>query len=374
MRNLMNVFAVVIALCLYAGHAPAIAQEAAESEDATNSLFYPPLPDLPRIQYLASFSFASDVEEKEEKKSGWLSDFLLGEDRQDTEEGPNKPYGVSLNNGEIHVVDTRGSGYAIFDVRDKEYRFNIGSGTSSMPKPINIEIDDEGRKYVADTVRNQVLVFDVEDKFVQAFGRRGQFRPTDVLVDGDKLFVVDIQEHRVVVLDKNTGEELDSFGSVGRDEDKLFQPTNIAMGPNGHLYVSDTGHFRVQEFTQDGEVVKSYGAGVGRTPGSFARPKGVAVDREGRVYVVDAAYERVQVFDDEGRLLMFFGEPGGTHISGLDLPTDIDIDYDSVPYFQQYADPDFELEFIIAVVNQFGRSKVNVFGFGRHKSMNYDED
>jgi len=97
------------------------------------------------------------------------------------------------------------------------------------------------------------------------------------------------------------------------------------------------------------------------------------VDHEGRVYVVDAAYERVQVFDDEGRLLMYFGEPGGMHISGLDLPTDIDIDYDSVPYFQQYADPEFELEFVIAVVNKFGRSKVNVYGFGQHKSMNYDE-
>jgi len=56
------------------------------------------------------------------------------------------------------------------------------------------------------------------------------------------------------------------------------------------------------------------------------------------------------------------------------LPTDIDIDYGSVPYFQQFADPDFELEFIIAVANQFGYSKVNVFGFGRHKLMSYDEE
>ena len=68
MRNLTNVFPVVVALCLYTGHAPAIAQEAADREDATNSLYYPPLPDLPRIQYLASFSFASDIEVKEEKK------------------------------------------------------------------------------------------------------------------------------------------------------------------------------------------------------------------------------------------------------------------------------------------------------------------
>ena len=243
-----------------------------------------------------------------------------------------------------------------------------------MPKPINIEIDDEGRKYVADTGRNQVLVFDSNDEYVTALGQRGQFRPTDTLVDGNNLYVVDIKGHRIVVLDKRTGEELSSFGSPGSENDNLFHPTNIAMGPNRHLYISDTGNFRVQEFTLDGQFVKSYGAGVGTAPGSFARPKGVAVDRMGRVYVVDAAFERVQVFDDQGRLLMYFGEPRATHRSGLDLPTDIDIDYASVPYFQQYADPEFELEFIIVVANQFGQSKVNVFGFGRHKSMSYDEE
>ena len=337
-------------------------------------MFYPPLPDGPRIQYLTSYSRASDVEEKEEKKSGWLSDFVLGEDGQEEDKGLNKPYGISVRNGQIYVVDTRGSGYAIFDVAGKDYRFREGVGPANMPKPINIEIDDDGTKFVADTGRNQILVFDSNDEFVRTIGKRGQFRPTDMIADGSKLFVVDIEGHRIVVLDKSTGRELSSFGSPGSGDDNFFHPTNIAMGPNKHLYISDTSNFRVQEFTPDGQFVRSYGGGVGTAPGSFARPKGVAVDREGRVYIVDAAFERVQVFNDQGRLLMYFGEPGSRHPSGLDLPTAIDIDYASVPYFQQYADPEFELEFIIAVANQFGRSKVNVFGFGRHKSMSYEED
>jgi len=364
-------FAVCVCIALWS--LPANAQDASDESNQADTLFYPALPDAPRIQYLTSYSVAADVREKKKKKGGWLSDFVLGEEDPRDAEGPNKPYGVALRDGRIYVIDTRGAGYAVFDVAEKDYRFQRGSGASSMPKPINIEVDDGGAKYVTDTGRNQVLVFDRNDEFVQAFGTRGQFRPTDTLVNGDKLYVVDIQGHRVVTLDKNTGEELSAFGSPGGEDNNLFQPTNIAMGPNGHLYVTDTGNFRVQEFTSDGQFVKTYGAGVGRAPGNFARPKGVAVDREGRVYVVDAAYERVQVFDDQGRLLMFFGEPGATHVSGLDLPTAIDIDYASVPYFQQYAHPEFEIEFVIAVANQFGFSKVNVFGFGRHKSMNYDE-
>ena len=361
------VFQVVIGLGMLASLIPARAQDDVP-------LFYPPLPDGPRIQYLTSYSGASDVGKEDEKKRSWLSDFVLGEEGLEGDEGPNKPYGVSLENGQIHVVDTRGSGYAVFDVAGKDYKFREGAGPAYMPKPINIEIDDDGTKFVADTGRNQILVFDSNDEFVRAIGKRGQFRPTDMLVDGDEMYVVDIQGHRIIVLDKNTGEELSSFGSPGSGDDNFFHPTNIAMGPNRHLYISDTSNFRVQEFTRDGQFVKTYGAGVGTAPGSFARPKGVAVDREGRVYIVDAAFERVQVFDHEGRLLMYFGEPGSRHQSGLDLPTDIDIDYASVPFFQQYADPEFELEFIIAVANQFGNSKVNVFGFGRHKSMSYDDE
>lgn len=361
------------ALCIVVWLVPVSAQNSADSEKLVDSLFYPSLPDAPRVQFLVSLSKAGDVKE-EKQKSGWLSDFVLGEETPADAEGPNKPYGVSIDKGQIHVVDTRGAGYAIFDQAAQDYRFRAGAGSAFMPKPVNIEIDAEGRKYVADTQRNQVLVFSSDDEYLQAFGDEGEYQPTDVLVDDQELYVVDIQGHRVVVLDKNTGVELRSFGSPGGGDNNLFQPTNIAIGPNKHLYISDTGNFRVQEFTPDGQFVRSYGSGVGTAPGNFARPKGVAVDRMGRVYVVDAAYERVQIFDSEGNLLMFFGEPAATHRNGLDLPTDIDIDYDSVPFFQEYADPEFELESIIVVANQFGYNKVSVFGFGRHKSMSYDEE
>ena len=350
------------------------AQDATDSEDDTGTVFYPALPDAPRVQYLTSFSVAGDVKEKKQKKGGWLSSFVLGEEDPEDQEGPEKPYGVSLTHGQVHVVDTRGGGYAIFDLPGKDYRFTLGSGSAAMSKPVNIEIDNEGTKYVTDTETHRILVFDSNDKFLRAYGKKGQFRPTDVLVDDDRLYVVDIQGHQIKVLDKNTGDELDSFGGPGSEEDNFFQPTNIAMGPDKHLYISDTGNFRVQKFTRNGEFVQSFGAGVGTAPGDFARPKGVAVDRMGRIYVVDAAFETVQMFNSQGDLLLYFGEPASTHRGGLDLPADIDIDYDSVPYFQQYADPSFKLEYIIVVANQFGRSRVNIFGFGRHEAMSYDDE
>ena len=75
----------------------------------------------------------------------------------------------------------------------------------------------------------------------------------------------------------------------------------------------------------------------------------------------------------EGQLLMFFGSPG-LYPDSINLPVDIEIDYDNVALFQRYAHPDFKLEYIILITSQFGPNKVNVFGFGKMKDVDYSDD
>jgi DNA-binding beta-propeller fold protein YncE len=142
----------------------------------------------------------------------------------------------------------------------------------------------------------------------------------------------------------------------------MAHPTSLALGPDGSVYVSDTTNFRVQQFTADGEFIRSFGS-AGTGYGQFARPKGLDVDREGRIYVVDAAFQNVQIFDDEARVLMYFGG-GGDGPGDMNLPTVVSIDYDNVDYFRKYAAPGFEIEYLVLVANQYGSNKVAVYGFG----------
>ena len=327
------------------------------------SPFYPQPPSPPRIQYLTSFSGPNDLE-----PDSSLSDFVLGEETA-SDSLINKPYGVAIHDGRLYVVDIRGPGYAIFDLKNKKFDIIYGSFTGKMKKPINITIDKDGTKYVCDTGRSLILVYDKDNKFLRLLGDGKSFKPSDSVIVGDKLFVTDIKNHRLVVLDKTTGKLLSTIGSVGSKEGELFYPTNLAVGPDNNLYVSETGNFRVQKFTLDGKFLRSFGK-VGTGLGQFARPKGIALDRDGNMHVVDAAFENVQIFNKDGKLLMFYGEPGGKR-SNINLPTGIVIDYDNVDYFKKFAKPGFELEYIILVANQFGKSKVNVFGFGRMKGMDY---
>ncbi|MCW9025666.1 MAG: 6-bladed beta-propeller [Gammaproteobacteria bacterium] len=334
------------------------------STTETKARFYPPLPNSPRIQHLVDFSSPSDLL----KDNDGFKSFIFGKETSE-DHLIQKPYGTAVHDGKIYVVDSRGSGYGIFDLKQRRTDFIQGFAGGHMKKPINITIDTDGTKYITDIGRGQILEFNKDNKFVKAYGKSGELKPVDVLVVDNKLFVTDLYKHEIKVLDKKTGNILYTIGKAGSKDGELFQPTNTALGPDKNLYVSDTGNFRIQRFTLDGKFVRTYGK-VGDSLGHFARPKGVTVDSEGHIYVVDAAFENVQIMNSDGTPMLFFAE-AGSEPGNINLPTDISIDYNNLEYFQSYADPDFKLEYILVVASQFGVNKVSVFGFGKMEGFDY---
>ena len=333
---------------------------------APPTVFYPPLPNPPRIQHLKTIASERDVA----ASTSGFAQFILGEETN--EQRLRQPYGVAMFEGKLYVADSRAPGLAIFDLPGQKFQLVTGSGNGRMKRPINVTIDADGTKYVTDTGQDQILVFDRNERFVAAYGVGGQFKPVDVAIVGERLYVVDIQHHEIHVLDKRSGKPMFKFGKPGSGVGELFHPTNIATGPEGDLYVVETSNFRVQRFTPEGKSVRFYGK-IGDELGSFSRPKGIALDQQGRLYVGDAAFENVQVFDNAGRLLLFFGQPGGAG-EGLNLPAAVTIDYANVEVFRKYADPRFKVEYLILVVSQFGPNKVDVFGFGRMSGIEYPPD
>lgn len=319
---------------------------------------------MPRIQHLVSLNSESDLGAP---RSG-LAEFVAGKDVKGYR--LTQPYGAALHEGKLIVADTGAPGLAVFNLITRRVVLQAGAGAGRMLRPINITIDGDGTRYVADAGVNRVLVFGSDEKFVRSLGADGQFRPTDVAIAGNRLYVVDILNNQVQVLDKRTGALMFKFGKAGSGKGELFQPTNIAIGPDGDVYVAETGNFRVQRFSADGLHVRFYGE-QGNVPGTFARPKGLSVDRKGRIYVGDAAIQNVQIFENDGRLLMDFGRPL-EGLEGLNLPAGVRLDYNNIAQFSRYADANFEIEYLVLVVSQFVPNKVDVYGFGRMKGVDYD--
>src|SRR5205814_4817577 len=66
----------------------------------------------------------------------------------------------------------------------------------------------------------------------------------------------------------------------------LAQPAGIAVDAAGHVWVADTGHGRVTEFSSAGRMLAAFGQ-------NLDQPAGIATDAAGRVWVADTGHGRV---------------------------------------------------------------------------------
>jgi DNA-binding beta-propeller fold protein YncE len=165
----------------------------------------------------------------------------------------------------------------------------------------------------------------------------GEFtHPHGLRIDSDdNLWTTDDGSHLVLKLSP-AGRVLLVLGrkDVAAESDWLFnQPTDVAFGLHGEIYVSDGyGNSRVVKFDRDGKFLKAWGK-YGTGPGEFNLPHSVAVDRQGNVYVGDRENKRIQIFDADGNFLKEWtsiGYPYGLFITPDQHVWMIDGGYDRI--------------------------------------------
>jgi sugar lactone lactonase YvrE len=329
---------------------------------AAKPVFYPAAPEQPRIQFLKTINGSSFFI----NGNGYGNRFPGYEIPGQRETDPvGKPYGMAVSQGKIYVCDMASATVKIFDL-DKKYVKSIGAEKiGQLQQPLNIVIDADGTKYVTDGKLSKIMVYDANDMFVKSMGNPAKMKPTDVVITKGNLYITDVMNSQVVVMDPKSGAELSRFSQAGMEAGDLFKATNLTKDVNGNIVIADTIGGKVSVFADNGKFLKVFGS-MGDQIGQFARPKGVAVDRENRLYAIDAAFENVQIFNNEGKLLLPFGVAGNVP-GGLNMPVKVTIDYNNVKYFKGNVAPGYEVEYLIYVTNQFGDNKINVYGFLKQK-------
>jgi sugar lactone lactonase YvrE len=148
----------------------------------------------------------------------------------------------------------------------------------------------------------------------------GQFNnPHGVAVAPDgSLYIADSSNYRIQHLSPD-GEVLQVWGQqspvMGGDapDGTFSEPWDVAVGPDGSVYVADTWNHRVQKFTADGQFIAKWGFGISQNmddPYGMYGPRGIAVDADGLVYVTDTGNKRILIYDDDGNFVNQFGEGG----------------------------------------------------------------
>ncbi len=345
-----------------------------QQPNAASPVFFPPAPEKPRLQFLTSFSGPADLGAA--GPSGFEK-FVLGEEER--KDGIATPYGLAIHDGVLYVCDVGKRRVETLDLRKRS--FGYMTEDRRLANPVNIFIEPNGTKYVADPTAGTVFVFDSANALQGILGKDLRINPIDVAVRGELCYVTDFTSNQIVVMDKTTGKEIRRLGEAG-DGDKQFKLiSDLTFGPEGELYATDKLKAKIFHFDASGNFKRTISQ-RGRNIDDLVRPKGIAVDRENRIWVICAGVsigdsvgdplwstEVAKIYDQNGRLLLLFGRPGNEP-GNMNMPAKVILDYDHVDLFQQYAVKGAKIEFLVFVSNQYGPSKVNVYGFGEFPVSN----
>jgi len=172
-----------------------------------------------------------------------------------------------------------------------------------------------------------IFQFEPSGKLVKSFGAGMFVSPHKLTVDdGGNLWMADNGGHQVFKMTRD-GRVLLTLGKkgvAGSRNDEFDAPTEVAVAPNGDIFVADghtgggaaNGNARIVKFDKTGQFVKAWGK-KGMGPGEFDVPHTLAFDSRGRLFVGDRQNNRLQIFDQDGKFIaqwFQFGRPSGIYI------------------------------------------------------------
>ncbi len=204
----------------------------------------------------------------------------------------------------LYVADRTSRSVLIYDSAGKfsGYLARLRGGESYFESPASITIDrTTGRIYVSDTLRHMVIIMDDRGRLIAKIGKRGggdepgDFRlPGQVLVCGGELFVIDVGNARIQVLD--AAGHFRRAINLGYADNR----TGLAVDNQGNAYVSDPDLNQIQVYGHEGQLLYTFDP---RTiqGANFSHPLAMWVDAGFCLYVVDSQSHRVGLFQISGQ-------------------------------------------------------------------------
>jgi DNA-binding beta-propeller fold protein YncE len=246
------------------------------------------------------------------KSSPSLCEIVVDRVAGSREFGPDEslsgPYKITSDSKDRVMVADRNSVHIFDFTRRRHSSIACGPG-ERLQSPAGLAVDGHDQLYITDAQLRAILVYDPNGKFRRYIGnRKGERlfeRPAGIAVDqaSGNIYVADPPRNIVVKLDAD-GSILAKIGTgvSGKGAGEFAAPTDVVLRGQ-ELFVLDAENFRIQVFDLAGHFRASI------RPESMGPSVAFSVDSRGRIYL-DGPLDTVLVFERDGRLLYRFGYTG----------------------------------------------------------------
>jgi len=203
------------------------------------------------------------------------------------------------------------------------------AAAAAFDMPTAIVVAPDGSLLIADTLNNRVRRVDDRGIVTTVLGGGNQSeatepgrirldRPHGLATDaGQILYVADTYHHRVLKVAAGRVVPFAGTGARGPGGDggpasqaEFDLPSAVEVGPDGAVYIADTGNRRIRRVDPDGRIATVAGQAWGGAPADgcladradIGRPTGVAADGARVLYLADPDHGQVWCLADDGRL------------------------------------------------------------------------
>jgi len=233
------------------------------------------------------------------------------------------PSGIAVGpDGYVYVADTGNNRVQILDDTNKWARTigSVGWRAGELDSPTSVAVSSVHRRlvFIGEQGNRRIQVCDVVNEKYRVLLEDSPdhpFEPTGIATGRrGELYVTDARGHRVWSV-RFDGLLEWTRGGLGSGSDQFRYPQAVAIGAWGDLLVSDVGNRRLVRLDFAGNPLPAFDS-----DGAIRHPGPVASDEFGRWYVCDTAEKRIVIFDRDGKALLAFGdgqflEPAGIAVA-----------------------------------------------------------
>ena len=243
--------------------------------------------------------------------------------------GVDEPAGIAVTPDGSKIYVGESGGQRLVKVFDKDGKslatFTAPGAQPGSSAPVSLSLDDQGRVFVADSIRHVIDVYDAGGNFKKSIEPpfKEGWAPVGVDVEGKTVLVAGRNSAAEGIFAMTLDGELQfQLGHHGEDgtADGFYQPDKAVMDDQGRIYVSDSMNQRVAVFDAGRKFLYDI-------PG-FNLPRGLAIGDDQKLYVVDTIDHLVKVYDIGGTMAKYLFDFGdfGVGDGQFNYPNDIALD------------------------------------------------